>query len=368
MRLPSLVVVLICATAAACSFKPGGNSSDDDDTTDAAVEVDACISSAETCEGTDQDCDGMIDEGLTTGAPCDGPDADQCTDDMTICNSMGAVVCGNTSGDDDVETCNSADDDCDGRMDEGFMVAAMCDGADTDVCREGTLACAQDGLSAVCSDNTGNTTEICNGLDEDCDMVNDNGFDLQTDEANCGECNNTCTNGFGTNTCTGGNCIPSCTNGAAECDGEPDNGCELQDTNPTCNQLATAGLTVNGDAAQTVVATGTTESFIKVRVRESNGAPDVDLTASLQLTSGAGANYELFVYCLACGNIPLSDSADNTVEVGRSDATGQDRSFDVFAEIRYDGTPPSTTCAAWTLTVTGAVATANRCGSVTGGR
>lgn len=362
MRLPSLVALLLCATAAACSFQPNGpNPGDDDDVTDAAVEVDACVPVAETCEGTDQDCDGMIDEGLTTGAPCDGPDADQCLDDMTICDSTGAVVCGDTSGDDDAEVCNGADDDCDGTPDDGFQIGVACDGEDGDECKEGAFACAQDGLAAICTDETSTIVEECNGLDDDCNGAIDNGFDTMTDEENCGECGNECTNGRGTTTCSMGACVPSCTNGAADCDGDPDNGCELQDTNPTCNMGASVGLTVSGDAAQTVMTTGTTESFIRVRIRETQ-VPDIAITASIQLTSGAGADYDLVVYCTGCGSLPLSDSSDNTIEVGRSDVQNNDRTFDVFVEVRYDGTTPSTTCAPWTLTVTGNVTTANRCG------
>ena len=46
---------------------------------------------------------------------------------------------------------------------------------------------------------------------------------------------------------------------------------------------------------------------------------------------------------------------------------GSDRSFDVYVEVRYDTATPSTTCAPWTITVTGAAQTNNRCGSVTPG-
>lgn len=368
MRSPSLAVLLLCATAAAaCSFQPNGSNPGDDDTTDAAVEVDACVPTAETCEGTDQDCDNMIDEGLTTGAPCDGPDADQCLDDMTICDANGAVVCGDTSGDDDAELCNGMDDDCDGLVDEGFLVGAMCDGADADLCLEGTNSCALDGTGAVCSDTTPTNVEMCNGADDDCDSTMDEGFDLMGDEDNCGECGNTCTNPRGTTTCTLGNCVPSCNNGAANCDGDPDNGCELQDTDPTCSPVASVGLTVNGDAAQTVNTTGTTEAIVRVRVRESNGPADIPITAQIALASGAGASYDLIVYCLACGALPLSDSSDHTIEVGRDDVSGQDRSFDVWVEVRYNGTVPSTTCAPWTLTVTGNVLTNSRCTSFGGG-
>jgi alpha-tubulin suppressor-like RCC1 family protein len=36
------------------------------------------------------------------------------------------------------------------------------------------------------------TVEICNGVDDDCDGVIDNGFDLSSDPANCGECGVSC--------------------------------------------------------------------------------------------------------------------------------------------------------------------------------
>jgi hypothetical protein len=364
----SFAALLVCALAA-CSFKPNGpgNADDDDDDTDAAVEVDACVPAAETCEGSDQDCDGMIDEGLTQGAPCDGPDTDNCTDDMTVCNEQGAVVCGDTSGDDDAEICNGADDDCDGQMDEGFMVGATCDGADGDMCKEGTFSCGE-GV-AVCGDNTGTITETCNGLDDDCDGANDNGFDLQTDESNCGQCLTACMPVNGTNTCTTGNCVPACNNGAANCDNDPNNGCELQDTNPTCSNSATLATSVAGDSDTNNTATlnGTTESFQRVRIRETRTTDDEPITARFALASGAGTNYDLHVYCPSCQSIPLSDSTDDTIEIGRDDPFGTDGTFDVFVEVRYNGAVPSTTCNQWTLTITGNVATTNRCPASTSG-
>src|SRR5579871_1325157 len=36
------------------------------------------------------------------------------------------------------------------------------------------------------------TPEVCNGLDDDCDGVVDNGIDLNTDDLNCGICGNAC--------------------------------------------------------------------------------------------------------------------------------------------------------------------------------
>lgn len=46
--------------------------------------------------------------------------------------------------------------------------------------------------------------ETCNRADEDCDGKSDEGFALQTDSANCGRCGNTCPGG---ESCCNGNCI-----------------------------------------------------------------------------------------------------------------------------------------------------------------
>ena len=43
----------------------------------------------------------------------------------------------------------------------------MCDGADTDLCAEGNWECT--GGTMVCNDTSGDTIEICDGTDNDCD-------------------------------------------------------------------------------------------------------------------------------------------------------------------------------------------------------
>ena len=56
-------------------------------------------------------------------------------------------------------------------------------------------------------------TEVCDGqmVDEDCDGKVDEGFDLQTDENNCGVCGNRCANGL---TCCAGSCVSTVTSNA----------------------------------------------------------------------------------------------------------------------------------------------------------
>lgn len=364
-----LLLVTALATAA-CSFPSGGVPLGGDAGGDAAPAIDgpppdACVPATETCNGLDDDCDDAIDEGLTSGAACDGPDADECEDDQIVCDASGAEVCGDTSGDDDAELCNAADDDCDGDTDEGFALGVACDGADGDLCAEGVSVCSGDGLGLACSDATGTIVETCDLEDEDCDEQIDETFDLDTDVANCGECGTQCTNALGTTSCAMGTCQPVCNNGAANCDSDVINGCELQDTDPACAAVSSSpDASVNGDAASTATVTGTTERFVRIRIVESRGAPDDDLGATITLTSGAGTDYDLHVYCLgvagSCDVTPLAEG-DDSIDVGRDDVGGETRTFDVIAEVRYDPSTPSTTCATWTLTVTGNVNTPNRC-------
>ncbi len=142
---------------------------------------DLTVNTAELCNGLDEDCDGEADEDFELGAGCDSPDDnDLCADDVTECSSSGVrIICRNLANDHS-ERCNGVDDDCDGVIDNGFNVGQACDGPDTDSCSEGVLACNGSGTDTVCSDATGNTVETCNGLDDDCDGTEDDGFNLGT--------------------------------------------------------------------------------------------------------------------------------------------------------------------------------------------
>ena len=64
----------------------------------------------EQCNDRDDDCDGATDEGFQLGAPCDGADADLCSDDIVTC-------AGCSAGPNNVETCNGKDDNCNGTID-----------------------------------------------------------------------------------------------------------------------------------------------------------------------------------------------------------------------------------------------------------
>lgn len=66
------------------------------------------------CNGSDDDCDGSVDEGLSRAC------ATACGSGVETCNAGSYVGCSAPSP--QPETCNSSDDDCDGSVDEGFQV------------------------------------------------------------------------------------------------------------------------------------------------------------------------------------------------------------------------------------------------------
>src|SRR6185503_3767676 len=101
--------------------------------------------------------------------------SDQCNEGVTICNGAGTgTACSDTTGG-NPERCNDADDDCDGSTDEGFSLGVACDGADSDVCKEGAMVCAPSGLASICDDTSGDDVELCNDMDDDCDGSTDEG-------------------------------------------------------------------------------------------------------------------------------------------------------------------------------------------------
>ena len=98
--------------------------------------------------------------------------------------------------------------------------------------RTGTLVCTPDGSGYQCDAVAGQPqTEICNGIDDDCDGVVDNGFNFDVDVNHCGGCNQPCHIPNANPACVGGTCqVASCHAGYADCDPSVV-GCETNTTN-----------------------------------------------------------------------------------------------------------------------------------------
>lgn len=111
--------------------------------------------------------------------PCGGQDGGFCAGMRSCANGLWGTCAG--AGMPVMETCNNVDEDCDGLVDDGVTRACYTfAGATRGVgnCRDGVEACSLGQFVGACMGQVGPSTEVCgNSLDEDCNGVVNNGCD-----------------------------------------------------------------------------------------------------------------------------------------------------------------------------------------------
>lgn len=140
--------------------------------------VDEVLPGEEMCNGLDDDCNGVVDDGLpiptchsiaaeslVTG------DNSNCHDGRLLCVG-GREQCLGASGP-IPEVCNGRDDDCDGEVDEDLPPLSVCYTGDlhdlthaNTACRAGVEVCVRGGV--VCVGQTLPSEEVCDLQDNDC--------------------------------------------------------------------------------------------------------------------------------------------------------------------------------------------------------
>ena len=285
----------------------------------------------ETCDGIDNDCNGLVDDAIPgTGGSCS-------TGSPGVC-SAGAIQCQGGSIDcfpivpSSPEVCDGLDNDCDGTVDDGNPGGGgACATGQPGVCGPGTLACS--GGSVQCLPNALGSPEVCDGLDNNCDG--------QVDEGNPGG-GGACSCG-GTLNCSGGGLVcQNCTievqcSGGLDDDNDGPVDCADNDCALGCGANAMvcgAGQTLlvykSTDLPKSIIDYTTATSVLTVsnvgaikRVRaqvnlthtydgdltialESPNGPTVDLSSS---NGSSGDNYTNTIFDGTCATPITSGSA-----------------------------------------------------------
>jgi hypothetical protein len=190
-----------------------------------------CGASDTSCDGTDNNCNGSIDEGYVATATTCGVGACASTGTSSCVNGVVQANCtpGTPAASD--TTCNNVDDNCNGTKDEGYVATATNCGVGA-CARTGTSSCVNGVVQANCTPGTPAASDTtCNNVDDNCNGTKDEGYVATATNCGVGACAST-----GTSSCVNGvvqaNCTPgtpaasdtTCNNVDDNCNGTKDEG------------------------------------------------------------------------------------------------------------------------------------------------
>ena len=185
----------------------------------------------EICDGVDNNCDTIVDD--IAPVDCWTGSNDAILDGTTPCQT-GVMECAEgtwTSCQDQVldelEHCDGIDNNCNGYIDDepvelSTIIQRMCGYNAVGICAYGTKYCVEGDIK--CFDAVMPENEICNNIDDDCDGSRDENL-YQPCESICGTGMEVCHSGNWENCTAPLPQVELCDNIDNDCDGEIDEGC-----------------------------------------------------------------------------------------------------------------------------------------------
>jgi hypothetical protein len=273
-----------------------------------------------TCDGLDNDCDSEIDEGCTcidNEMQSCGTNIGECQQGLQTCanNSWGSCV-GEVAS--TIEICDGLDNDCDNDIDEGCNKDGdnYCDcgmsyifGSDLTGTCLGTNTTDALAIATTCDCNDNNwgvnpgITEICDGLDNNCDSVVDDSCNCVHGEVeSCGSNLGQCV--AGTRTCISGNwdvCVGEVAPATETCNGLDDN-CDTQIDNNLTTPLNPIQAGVCAGSVQVCGgAAGWQDGYFIISTYQSSENLCDGLDNDCDGTTDEGCNEDGDIYC-DCNN------------------------------------------------------------------
>jgi hypothetical protein len=147
---------------------------------------------SEVCNSIDDDCNGLVDD-----APAFADKGKTCFAGLGECLAAGVLGCSRDGRSlscsavpllSNSELCNGRDDNCNGQIDEDFVLKGkFCTAGAGECAANGVYQCSADGLGVVCDAVPKATrTEVCDGLDNDCDGATDETWPAKGDVCTVG--------------------------------------------------------------------------------------------------------------------------------------------------------------------------------------